>query len=50
MVVDVDSAWPTIVGTVDYETKFRLNRTTGKKLHLARNVCLLLSEHFQNVC
>src|SRR5215470_11954294 len=35
---------------MDHEAKFRLNRTTGKKLYLCRNVCGLLAQHFQNVC
>jgi len=50
MLVNSDGSWPSILGTVDYEANFRLDRATGKNTHFSRNVRALLAEHLQNVC
>jgi hypothetical protein len=41
---DRDGLWPTVIGTVDYEADFRLDRAAREDAHAAHSVAVLLAE------
>ena len=48
LIRDGDGLRPTVVGAVDHEADFRLDRAAGKDAHAARDIAVVLAQRLEN--